>query len=229
MGFAQRVSQKAVARVKHFIFWFKEIMQVSNEIAPHEIVQRIVTEIAYEDWLLNTSSSEKQAQMRMANVTEIIDWTHPLYDDGDGKETHSQIISHMCLMDLLERNQEEAEENAISLMTMHTAKGLEFPYVFIIGAEEEILPHANSLEDDAIEEERRLAYVGITRAQRHLTITFAKNRNKFGEKMACEPSRFLEELPEEHIQWADREESSPEQMQETAQSYISNLQAMLDE
>ncbi len=229
MGFSQRVSQKAVARVEHFIFWLKDIMQASNEVAPHELVQRIVTEIAYEDWLLNTSASAKQAEMRMANVTEVIDWVQRLYDDGDGKETLSEIIAHMCLMDLLERNQEEAEENAISLMTMHTAKGLEFPYVFIIGAEEEILPHANSLEDDAIEEERRLAYVGITRAQRYLTITFAKNRNKFGEKMACEPSRFLEELPEEHVQWADREEVSPEQMQETAQSYISNLQAMLDE
>ena len=229
MGFSQRVSQKAVARVQHFIFWLKEIMQASNEVAPHELVQRIVTEIAYEDWLLNTSASPKQAEMRMANVTEVMDWVQRLYDDGDGKETLSEIIAHMCLMDLLERNKEEAEENAISLMTMHTAKGLEFPYVFIIGAEEEILPHANSLEDDAIEEERRLAYVGITRAQRHLTITFAKNRNKFGEKMTCEPSRFLEELPEDHVQWADRKEISPEQMQETAQSYISNLQAMLDE
>ena len=229
MGFAQRVSQKAVARVQHFIFWLKDIMQASHDVAPHELVQRIVTEIAYEDWLLNTSSSAKQAEMRMANVTEVIDWVQRLYDDGDGKETLSEIIAHMCLMDLLERNQEEEEENAISLMTMHTAKGLEFPYVWIIGVEEEILPHANSLEDEAIEEERRLAYVGITRAQRHLTMTFAKNRNKFGEKMACEPSRFLEELPEKHIQWADREESTPEKMQETAQSYISNLQAMLDE
>ncbi len=114
-------------------------------------------------------------------------------------------------------------------MTMHTAKGLEFPYVFMIGIEEETLPHANSLEEDGLEEERRLAYVGITRAQKYLTITFAKTRNKFGEKMVCEPSRFLEELPEEHVEWADREETTPEQMQETAESYITNLQAMLDE
>ena len=229
MGFSQRVSQKAVARIQHFIFWIKDIMQSSMDVPPHEIVQRIVTEIAYEDWLLNTSASAKQAEMRMKNVTEIIDWTHRLYDEGEGKETLAEIIAHMCLMDLLERNQEEEEENAISLMTMHTAKGLEFPIVFIIGAEEEILPHANSLEDDAIEEERRLAYVGITRAQKHLTITFAKNRNKYGEKIACEHSRFLDELPEDHITWSDREEISSEQMQETAQSYISNLQAMLDE
>jgi len=229
MGFAQRVSQKAVARVQSFIFWLNDLMQVSHEVAPHELVQRIVTEIAYEDWLLNISASEKQAEMRMANVNEIIDWTRRLYEDGEGKETLSEIIAHMCLMDLLERNQEEAEENAISLMTMHTAKGLEFPYVFIIGAEEEILPHANSMEEDGLEEERRLAYVGITRAQKHLCITFAKMRNKYGEKISCEPSRFLEELPEEHIEWADRQTSTPEKMQETAQSYIANLQAMLDD
>ena len=229
MGFAQRVSQKAVARIKNFIFWMNELIQVSHEMTPHALVERIVTEIAYEDWLLNTSNSEKQAQMRMANVQEIIDWTRRLYEDGEGKETIAEIIAHMCLMDLLERNQEEAEENAISLMTMHTAKGLEFPYVFIIGAEEEILPHANSMEDDGLEEERRLAYVGITRAQKHLTITFAKNRSRFGEKISCEPSRFLEELPDKHLVWADREAASPEKMQETAQSYISNLQDMLDD
>jgi len=74
-----------------------------------------------------------------------------------------------------------------------------------------------------------LAYVGITRAQKHLTITFAKNRNRFGERIVCEPSRFLEELPAEHIEWADQETTSPEKMQETAKSYISNLQNMLDD
>ena len=227
MGFAQRVSQKAVARVQNFIHWIQDLMQASNEISPHHLVERIVTELAYEDWLLNTSGSSKQAEMRMANVNEIIDWTRRIYDDGEGKETLAEIIAHMCLMDLLERNQEEEEENAISLMTMHTAKGLEFPYVFIIGAEEGILPHANSVEDDAVEEERRLAYVGITRAQKHLCITFAKSRMQYGEKTSCEPSRFLEELPEEHVEWADRQVTTPEQMQETAESYIANLQAML--
>ena len=229
MGFAQRVSSKAGARVQGFIYWIKELMQAEHETAPHHLVEKIVTEIDYQDWLLNTSSSEKLAERRMENVTEIIDWTRRLFEDGEGKETLAEIIAHMCLMDLLERNQEEEEENAISLMTMHTAKGLEFPYVFMIGIEEDTLPHANSQEDDALEEERRLAYVGITRAQRHLCITFAKNRMRFGEKVECEPSRFLEELPEEHIEWADRVVKTPEQMQQTAQSYISNLQAMLDD
>ena len=229
MGFSQRVSGKASALIQSFITWLNDLIVSSHEAKPHAIVERIVTEIAYEDWLKNISSSDKQAEFRMDNVYEIIDWTRRLYEDGEGKEDLGEIIAHMCLMDLLERNQEEEEENAISLMTMHTAKGLEFPYVFMVGVEEEILPHANSMEEDGLEEERRLAYVGITRAKQHLTITYAKNRNKYGEKMSCEPSRFLEELPEENCEWADRVVVTPEQMQATSQSYIANLQAMLDE
>jgi ATP-dependent DNA helicase Rep len=132
-------------------------------------------------------------------------------------------------MDILERNQEDEDEDAVSLMTLHTSKGLEFPYVFLVGMEEDILPHANSLEDNGLEEERRLAYVGITRAQKHLTITYAKTRNKFGEKITCDPSRFLDELPPEHIEWEDRVVVSKEQQQETAKSFINNLQDMLDD
>jgi len=229
MGFAQRVSGKAAALVQSFIAWINELIVSSLETKPHALVERIVTEIAYEDWLKNTSSSEKQAEMRMDNVYEIIDWTRRLYEDGEGKENIADIISHMCLMDLLERNQEEAEENAISLMTMHTAKGLEFPYVFLVGIEEEILPHANSMEEEGLDEERRLAYVGITRAKKQLCITYSSSRNKYGEQLSCEPSRFLEELPESNCEWADRVKVSHEQMQATSQSYISNLQAMLDE
>lgn len=229
MGFAQRVSGKASTLIKGFVFWINELIVSSHDSKPHELVERIVTEIAYEDWLKNICSSEKQAEQRMSNVQEIIDWTKRLYEDGDDKENIADIIAHMCLMDLLERNKEEEEDNAISLMTMHTAKGLEFKYVFLIGIEEEILPHVNSMEEDGLFEERRLAYVGITRAKQYLTITYASVRNKYGEKMSCEPSRFLEELPEQNCEWADRKVVSPKEMQETSQAYISNLQAMLDD
>lgn len=229
MGFSQRVSGKAAALVQSFIVWLNDLIVSSHDSKPHTLVERIVTEIAYEDWLKNICSSDKQAEFRMGNVYEIIEWTRRLFEDGEGKENLADIISHMCLMDLLERNQEEEDDNAISLMTMHTAKGLEFPYVFLIGVEEEILPHANSMEEDGLEEERRLAYVGITRAKQYLTITYANTRNKYGEKISCEPSRFLEELPEQNCEWADRVVVTPEQMQATSQSYISSLQAMLDD
>jgi ATP-dependent DNA helicase Rep len=170
------------------------------------------------------------ADKRMENVQEVIDWIKRLHNDGEGKHQElADIVAHMSLMDILERNQEEDDKDAVSLMTLHTSKGLEFPYVFLVGMEEDILPHANSLEENGLEEERRLAYVGITRAKQHLTITFAKTRNRFGEKITCEPSRFLDELPPEHIEWEGQVVKSAEERQETAKSYINNLQDMLDD
>jgi ATP-dependent DNA helicase Rep len=93
--------------------------------------------------------------------------------------------------------------------------------------EEELLPHRTSLEEDNIEEERRLAYVGITRAQQTLTMTYAKKRQRFGEELECEPSRFLSELPEEHLEWEDRREVSPEEKKETGRAHLDNLKSLL--
>ena len=203
---------------------------LNQELAPDAIVNKVIMETDYSEWLQHTSSSPKMAERRMQNVYEIVDWIKRLHNDGEGKETLSDIVSHMALLDILERNKEEDEEqNDVSLMTLHTAKGLEFPYVFMVGVEEEILPHANSMDDEnGLEEERRLTYVGITRAKKQLTISFAKTRKRYGESITCDPSRFLEELPEEHIEWANRKVTSHKEMQETAQSYIANLQDLLE-
>ena len=229
LGFAQKISVRAKARLERFTYWVNEMIRLNQELEPDAIVNKVIIETDYAEWLQHTSSSPKMAERRMQNVNEIVDWVKRLYNEGDGKETLSDVVSHMALMDILERNKEEDEEqNDISLMTLHTAKGLEFPYVFMVGVEEEILPHANSMEDEkGLEEERRLTYVGITRAKKQLTISFAKTRQRYGESIPCEPSRFLEELPEEHLEWANRKVVSHEEMQQTAQSYISNLQDML--
>ena len=227
LGFAERITAKAQQRLGHFTAWLNELIEVNQHEHPATVVKRIIEDIQYSDWLLQNSSSPTMAEKRMTNVHEIVDWVNKLYDDGMGKETLAEIIAHMSLVDLMERNSEEAEQNAVTLMTLHGAKGLEFPYVFLIGAEEEILPHINSMDEAGIQEERRLAYVGITRAQKHLTISYAKTRSRYGEKMVCEPSRFLEELPMEHLEWADRKIVTPEQRQETANAYIASLKDLL--
>ena len=227
MGFAGRISAKARQRMDTFTTWLNAMIHANQTEAPAVLVKRIVTEIYYEDWLLQDSSSPKVAEKRMANVWEIVDWVRKLHDEGAGKETLAEIVAHMSLVDLLERNSGEEEQDAVTLMTLHGAKGLEFPYVFLVGAEEELLPHANSLDAAGIEEERRLAYVGITRAQKHLTISYAKTRSRYGEKVACDPSRFLDELPEQHIEWEDRKVITPEQRQETARAYVSSLLDLL--
>ena len=108
-------------------------------------------------------------------------------------------IGKLILRDILDREQEESEQDKVQLLTLHAAKGLEFLHVFIMGMEEEILPHRNSLEANQIEEERRLAYVGITRAQRTLTMTSARQRTQFGESSTTTPSRFIDELPQDDL------------------------------
>ncbi len=227
LGFAQRVSAKATQRIETFCFWLHEITRAAENADPTSIVKQVINDIGYEDWLKNTCNTPKQAESRMKNVWEIVEWIRKLHDDGAGKETLSDIIAHMSLVDMLERNSEEKEQDAVSLMTLHAAKGLEFPSVFLVGVEEELLPHANSVDEHSIQEERRLAYVGITRAQKNLTISYAKTRSRYGETSTVEPSRFLEELPPEHLEWENKKVVSDEERQETARAYVSNLQALL--
>jgi len=102
---------------------------------------------------------------------------------------------------MMERNEDEDNSDQVQLMTLHASKGLEFPYVFIIGMEEGLLPHQSSIDEGSVEEERRLAYVGITRAQRELIFTYARERRQFGEVSRTEASRFLHELPQDDLNW----------------------------
>ena len=134
----------------------------------------------------------------------------------------------MLLMDLLDRQQEEDESDQVQMMTLHASKGLEFPHVFMVGMEEELLPHRVSIEEDNIEEERRLMYVGITRAKKTLTLTLAGTRKQFGEKMETTPSRFLEEMPEEDVELEGFGTASKEQIEQKGAETISNILNMFD-
>jgi len=149
-------------------------------------------------------------------------------DKDEKGENLGELVAHMTLMDILERNKEEDKTDAVSLMTLHAAKGLEFPYVFMVGVEEESLPHRNSIMEDNLEEERRLAYVGITRAQRELAITFAKQRRRYGEDVECDPSRFLYELPDDDVLWeGGKNKLDPETSKSRAKDHLTAMRNML--
>ncbi|OZB35248.1 MAG: ATP-dependent DNA helicase Rep, partial [Alishewanella sp. 34-51-39] len=124
---------------------------------------------------------------------------------------------------------QEDQADQVQLLTLHASKGLEFPYVFMVGMEEGILPHQTSIDEDNVEEERRLAYVGITRAQRELIFTYARERRQYGETIKPEPSRFLQELPQDDLEWQKPEQpKTAEQRQQTAAANIARLRQLLN-
>jgi len=226
MGLSEVLGRAALTRLEVFSDWMQELSRKAEE-DPVAAAKAIMYESQYENWLIETSKDEKVAQKRWENVTEVLDWMGRLTGEGNEERTLGDLVTHMTLMDILDRNNDEGDSDTVQLMTLHAAKGLEFPHVFLVGMEEELLPHRTSLEEDNIEEERRLAYVGITRAQQTLTMTYAKKRQRFGEELECEPSRFLSELPEEHLEWEDRREVSPEEKKETGRAHLDNLKSLL--
>ena len=227
-GLEQVLAKRAREKLADFCHWIGGFHQRAEHDNPATIAQDLIRESAYEDWLFETSSSDRAAERRMENVTDLIKWLDALSKESRGGKTLAEIINHLTLMDMLENQEEEENTNQVHLMTLHSAKGLEFPHVFLVGMEEELLPHRSSIEEGNIEEERRLAYVGITRAQRTLTITFATKRKQFGELIQCEPSRFLEELPEDDLIWEGRENQlSQEEKQQRGTAHLANLRAIL--
>ena len=187
----------------------------------------MLDQIGYEQWLRDNSKTPAAAERKMKNVYELIDWLKHITEKDSGRKSLSEIVAKIMLMDIMERNQEEEASDQVSLMTLHAAKGLEFPHVFLIGMEENLLPHQNSIETDNIEEERRLAYVGITRAQRTLTFSYCTHRKRYGEITECEPSRFLNELPPDDLEWTNKKQLAPEVIKERGKASLAHLKTML--
>jgi ATP-dependent DNA helicase Rep len=157
---------------------------------------------------MEQADNPKKAVKQWESILELLKWIDRIVEKHDGGWGLSEIVRHLTLIDTLDRQQNnENTQDQVSLMTLHAAKGLEFGHVFLIGVEEGILPHQNSMDADTVEEERRLAYVGITRAERSLTLSYSRSRKRYGEQQSTTPSRFLEELPLEDIYWEGKDEA----------------------
>ena len=198
---------------------------------PIPLISQMIEETGYLDYIKGDSKTPQQEKNRLDNIESLYSSLNSMITsaEDDDEKTIDAVIRKLVLLDMLEQQQEEANTNKVNLMTLHAAKGLEFDYVYIIGVEEDILPHRNSLDDDGIEEERRLMYVGITRAKHELTLMVAKKRRSGKDFRQTTPSRFLDELPSEHIDYPERQtktqsNKNPEQI---ATDYLKNMQAML--
>jgi ATP-dependent DNA helicase Rep len=196
---------------------------------PVATVRELIDDINYLNWIEDQSPDPQSAERRVENVNELVEWLQKLARKKSSDAKLADLIAQMTLMDILDRNEEENKADAVSLMTMHAAKGLEFDHVFLVGMEEELLPHRNCMDEGNIEEERRLAYVGITRARKSLTFTFAKTRRKYGEIIACEPSRFLDEIPDDQLEWEGKTPVDPEEKKERGNAHLAHLRSMLAE
>ena len=229
-GLSKLLAPQSRLKLERFIDWLQELARQSTEQNPAVITQRLLEETHYREWLLETSKNRKAAEKRVENVNDLLDWISRLAIEQDESVGIDQLAAHLSLLGIIDRNSEQQSGNTVHLMTLHAAKGLEFSYVWIVGMEEDLLPHRNNLECERLEEERRLAYVGITRAQKKLTFTYATYRNHFQEQIDCEPSRFLKELPPEHVVWEEAA-SNPDspQARQTGKAHLSNLKALLTE
>jgi ATP-dependent DNA helicase Rep len=231
IGLGQFMEDKRRQRLVEFAEWIEHISVRSQRDDSISAIREMISDMDYEGWLHQNSNSQMAAERAIANVELLLDSLQNSLAksaDEDGEEDIAAAINKLILRDLLERLEEEDINNQVQLMTLHAAKGLEFPYVFIMGMEEELLPHRNSIETDAIDEERRLAYVGITRAQKGLSFTLARKRKQFGETVSTTPSRFLDELPAELLAWEGRGDSTPEQKQEKAATALAGLKGLFD-
>ncbi|WP_019029195.1 DNA helicase Rep [Colwellia piezophila] len=203
LGLEQTLAGRSLMKLQAFTRWLVNVGDQTERGDTAAVLRSMIREINYEDFLYDTTPSAKGAEMRMKNVTELFSWVTQMLEGSDDEEpmTLPQIVTRLTLRDMMERNEEEDSNDQVQLMTLHASKGLEFPYVFLIGMEEGLLPHQTSIDEGSVEEERRLAYVGITRAKRELIFTYAKERRQFGELTRTEASRFLHELPQDDLNW----------------------------
>jgi ATP-dependent DNA helicase Rep len=173
------------------------------------LLRDMLRSIGYADWLTATLD-RRDAQARTQSVDDFVAWL-ARKGEADGKNL-LELTQMVALITMLEGRDEEAAD-AVRLSTLHAAKGLEFPHVFLVGLEEGVLPHREAVEADSVDEERRLMYVGLTRAQETLHLSYCCTRKRAGEKVGCAPSRFLAELAQEDLRYVDRALSADEAAQ----------------
>ncbi|SMB83215.1 ATP-dependent DNA helicase Rep [Pasteurella testudinis DSM 23072] len=226
----QRLTPRAYQALQNFARWIVELNDQALRSEPESAVREMLSALQYQEYLFEHAASPAQAEMQSKNVATLFEWVAGMLrgDEYNDAMTLNQVVTRLTLRDMLERGEDDDDSDQVQLMTLHASKGLEFPYVYLVGMEEGILPHQTSIDEDNVEEERRLAYVGITRAQQELTFSLCKERRQYGELIRPEASRFLLELPQDDLQWErDKPPLTSQQIEQKTSSHVSNLKALL--
>ena len=231
LGLAGLLEPASRERLHRFRAWFERCAD-DCRAGGVAAIRTMLEDMDYSGWVVQNASSTAAAEARLRNVelllTQIGNALARQAED-DGEPDLAAAIGRLLLLDLLDRQDGDADGERVQLLTLHAAKGLEFPHVFLIGMEEGLLPHRNSIDSGDIAEERRLAYVGLTRARETLTLTLAGRRRQFGETQETTPSRFLDELPDAELEREGfGEPLSPERQRQQADASLAALKALLD-
>jgi len=216
-----QLAGRAASSLVGFTGLIAELAGKAERMPAADLVAELIRRIGYAEHIAAQVKEPALRERRMENLAELGEWFRAMQKDGGAGDLAAQLA-------LLGHADRDDPGNAARLMTLHSAKGLEFRFVFLVGLDDATLPHEGSLAEGRVEEERRLMYVGITRAKEQLTLSYAKRRKRFGEILANEPSRFLGELPAEDLHWSGRDaEQDAAHRQELASSHIARLASLL--
>lgn len=222
MGALQHLPPRAANGLSAFTDILRDMREHSATMPAGELVRTLAEKSGLLNDLRNQSKDETGFQRRKRNLDELAEW----FEGGPRGASASDLAAQLAL---LSRNDKDDGGNQVRMMTMHASKGLEFRYVFIVGCEDGVLPHEVSLEEGNLQEERRLLYVGITRAKEQLWMSHSKLTRKFGEHVRLKPSRFFDEIPAEELQ---RDGADPvadaERKKERASAGLAAIQALFD-
>ena len=216
-----QLAARAASSLVGFSGLVRELAANAERLLAADLVEELIRRIGYAEHIASQVKEPALRERRIQNLKELSGWFRAMQKEGAGGDLAAQLA-------LLSHGDRDDPGNAARLMTLHSAKGLEFRFVFIVGLEDGLLPHEGSLAEGRVEEERRLMYVGITRAKEQLTLSFAKRKKRFGEILANEPSRFLKELPTEDLHWSGHDpEQDAAHRKELASSHIARLASLL--
>ena len=218
----RQLTPRPAAALASFTNLMDELRSASLHHGAADLVDMVLKRTGYAEQIAASTTDIALRERRLGNLRELADWFRAMQR---GNNTAGDLAAQLALLSHADRDE---PGNAVRMMTLHAAKGLEFRFVFIVGCEEGTLPHEGAIDEGRIDEERRLMYVGITRAKEMLTLSWSSKTKRYGEINNNQPSRFLHELPQDDLHWQGKDpEADKEVVRETAESHMARIAAML--
>ena len=207
-GLSSKTRESLLAFIE-FVERFRGLLATEETISLQHWAEKFLQETGYIEELRRAEKNPQTSENRVRNLKELVaTLDRPERASLPPAEKLQQFLEDITL-DNEREDEKEAKGDAVTLITMHSCKGLEFPHVYVVGLEEGLLPHSRSKVEGTLDEERRLFYVAITRAQETLTLSHCLGRKKYGQLLPCHPSSFLKELPPELVEHADEKAKQP--------------------